>query len=85
MLILNDKHIALHSCEEVKKICLPLFNKTKISYFTFLRYYNDHSRIYLTSNPAWVEFFLRTVCIYIRMGIDFLKNAKIVFLVGKMM
>ncbi|MCH9770107.1 MAG: helix-turn-helix transcriptional regulator [Gammaproteobacteria bacterium] len=58
-MLIKENHIALTSCTDVDHICQPLFEHTPISYFTQLIRYNDGSRIYLTSNANWVEYFFQ--------------------------
>ncbi len=38
-------------CEQVQKICHPLFKKTPIDHFEYNLYYNDSHCIYFSSNP----------------------------------
>lgn len=43
----------------VNQICTPLFEKLKINYFSYGRFYDDQSFQVLVSNSAWYEHFWR--------------------------
>jgi DNA-binding CsgD family transcriptional regulator len=42
---------------EIKQICKPLFKISKINFFRFMRLYNDDSRIILSSDSSWIQYF----------------------------
>ncbi len=40
------------NCEEVARICHPLFNKTPLEFFGYVRYYDNGEALYLSSAPS---------------------------------
>lgn len=51
-----EKGITFTSCEEIQKICEPFFLQTHLSYYNYVRVYDDGSRICLSNNKPWMEF-----------------------------
>ena len=43
----------------MNKICKPFFEETGLTYYNFVRIYNDNSRISLCSNKNWHDYFLK--------------------------
>lgn len=56
-MIIDDKHISVVQCNDVKEICEPLFAKTCVRYFYHTRYYNDGTCYSLDSNTEWYKYF----------------------------
>lgn len=54
MIILPESHLYISMSKKIANICEPL-QKIGITMFTFMRNYNDHSRIYLSNNAKWVK------------------------------
>lgn len=52
-----SKHPAIESYEDIKKICRPIIDLFKITFFRYLRIYPDKSRIHLCTNPEWTSLF----------------------------
>ncbi len=48
--------ITFHSCHEIQQICKQFFEETGLSYFNFVRAYDDGSRICLANNLGWMRF-----------------------------
>ncbi len=44
---------------EINKICASFFKKTGLTYYNFVRIYNDNSRISLCTNKKWHDYFLK--------------------------
>lgn len=46
------------NCDEVGRICYPLFNKTPLDFFGYVRYYDSGEALYLSSEPdiqsSWI-------------------------------
>ena len=61
MLNLNlEKHYALTSSAFVKEIVNPILSMIGISYFNYIKIYNDDcSRELLTNNPEWIDHFYK--------------------------
>lgn len=57
-LILTN-HFSLTSAVEVNNICHEPLNSIGISYFNYIKIYNDSSRELLTNNPGWIDFFYK--------------------------
>jgi DNA-binding CsgD family transcriptional regulator len=55
-LILTN-HFSLASAVEVNNICREPLSDSGISYFNYIKIYNDGSRELLTNNPDWIDFF----------------------------
>lgn len=53
-----EENITLATAHEVEEICKDFFNYTGITYFNFVRIYNDGSRISLCNNYGWQKFFI---------------------------
>ncbi len=51
-----ESSITYTACPEVQAICQDFFNLTGITYFNFVRAYDDGSRLYLTNSQPWVSF-----------------------------
>ena len=49
-------NLVISSCADVQHICAPFFETTQLTYFNFVRIYNDHSRICLSNNQEWMKF-----------------------------
>lgn len=49
-------NLVITSCDDVQHICAPFFESTDLTYFNFVRIYNDHSRICLSNNQDWMKF-----------------------------
>lgn len=45
-------------CQDIADICKPLFEKTGITNFFYVRIYNDGSRLYLSHRGEWVEHYV---------------------------
>ena len=56
-LILNN-HISLTSSNEINEICSPLRN-IGVTYFNYLKIYQDGSRDLLTNDAPWIEHFYK--------------------------
>ena len=56
-IIPDRNHIVYSSASDVKVICAPLIDGFDVSHFSFVRRFNDSSRIHLTMNPDWGDFF----------------------------
>lgn len=55
-----EKHFALTSSKFVQEICNPLLNSIGITYFNYIKIYNnDCSREMLTNNPDWIDHFYK--------------------------
>lgn len=54
----SHKHVLSNVCH-VNQICKPIFDKLKINYFSYGRFYDDNSFQVLVSNPDWYEHFWR--------------------------
>ncbi len=52
-------HSILASIPAVTEICHPLLNYYKINYFNHIRQFNDKTRICLTNNGDWVQYFCK--------------------------
>jgi hypothetical protein len=57
-LILTN-HFSLASAVEVNNICREPLSDLGISYFNYIKIYNDGSRELLTNNPDWIDFFIK--------------------------
>ena len=44
---------------EINKICASFFKNTGLTYYNFVRIYNDNSRISLCTNKKWHDYFLK--------------------------
>ncbi len=51
-------HITFTSHDDVKKICMPLFD-LGIAFFDYVKVYKDRSRLHLGNNPEWVKYFFQ--------------------------
>lgn len=56
--IILTNHFSLTSADAVNDICQPL-NNIGVSYFNYIKVYNDSSRELLTNNADWIDFFYR--------------------------
>lgn len=57
LLEINFKEtITYKACDEILEIAKDFFNLTGITYFNFVRAYDDGTRLYLTNSRAWAEF-----------------------------
>lgn len=54
-LISVDNHYAIQVTEEIKQICKPLFDYTPITFFNYVKIYNNGSRLSVASNPYWLK------------------------------
>lgn len=57
---LDERHLLFKTAAQIKEICLPLFTYLGITYFGFMRVYDDGSRCYLSTNPARVKYMCET-------------------------
>jgi hypothetical protein len=55
---LLKKHIVFTSSLDIEAICKPLL-KLGISYFSFVRSFQDGSHIRLSNNPGWTQHYYR--------------------------
>jgi len=51
-----DAHIFFELSKDVQKICSPLA-KLNITYFSYIRNFNDGKQIYLANNQDWVKYY----------------------------
>lgn len=49
-------HITDTACDQVASICANFFKMTGITYYNYVRVYNDTSRICMSNNHAWMKF-----------------------------
>lgn len=55
-----EKHHALTSSVNVKELVNPLLESIGLSYFNYIKIYNDDcSRELLTNNPDWIKNFYK--------------------------
>ena len=54
--ILSDNHLTLSSEDEIRQICCNLLNPVGISYFNYLRYYNDGTSYLLTTHSRLIKY-----------------------------
>ncbi len=53
-------HFSLSSSQEVAQICDPALASIGITYFNFIKIYNDGSRELLTNNSPWIDHFYKS-------------------------
>ena len=51
------KHSSFLYADQIQKIMEPLDNKLNINYFSYIKQFNNKSRIVLTNFPKWNKFF----------------------------
>ena len=62
-----EKHFSLSSSSLVKEICDPLLQSIGITYFNYIKIYNnDCSRELLTNNADWINHFYKNTNITIQ-------------------
>lgn len=54
-----NNHFSLTSAQEVNNICYASLNAIGVSYFNYIKIYNDSSRELLTNNADWIDFFYK--------------------------
>lgn len=53
-------NFAITSSNLIKEVCAPLLNSIGITYFNYIKIYNqDCSREFLTNNPEWIKHFYK--------------------------
>lgn len=55
-MILSEKSITLQSVTDINEICQPLFNNTDITFFTFMRVFDNGMRACLTSHAKRTKY-----------------------------
>lgn len=54
-LITVDNHAAISVSNDIDQICQPLFAATDISFFNFVRIFDDGRRLSVANHPDWLE------------------------------
>lgn len=57
MIEIQDEHFSLKTAREVHEICTPFFKETGITYFNYIRHYDNGCFAFITSNGEWSQYF----------------------------
>lgn len=67
-ILLPQNHPLYSTSNEIKQICLPIYQYFGVSTFSYLRINPDLSRIHLDTNPEWNELFYKNAHRYQQNG-----------------
>lgn len=54
-------HITVTACDQVALICAGFFKKTSLTYYNFVRIYQDGARLSFSNDRLWMEYFYTNI------------------------